>query len=314
MGDFYSSGALSPSQQDLLCEQRFLNGGPFWHICSNGQLMEIIFKSEEDYKFAVNAIAISAAITGVRVIAFQVMSNHLHAVAEGERPRCEAFFEESKRRIRRYTVSQGRYVNYDAFEAKCLPIDNLGALRTEICYVHRTGFLVNSAYTPFSYPWGSGYVYFNASPHSKVARKYSELPKRDKLLLSRSRQMDLPDWYMVDDGMILPESFCSIKYGEGFFRNAQHYFNYVSKRFEAYSEVAKRLGDSVFLTDDELFSVSCFLGKKMFGERAPSMLPPASKIELAKCLRRDYNASEGQIQRMLRLDRSVVRELFGPTP
>ena len=95
------------------------------------------------------------------------------------------------------------------------------------------------------------------------------------------------------------------------FRDAQHYFSILSKNYEAYSEIAKRLGDSIFLTDDEMFAALRIISKKQFDESRPSMLPNASKLELARIMRKDYNASEGQIQRMLRLDPGVVRELFG---
>ena len=37
-----SYGHLSPSQREQSCELTFLNGGPFWHICTDGQSMEII--------------------------------------------------------------------------------------------------------------------------------------------------------------------------------------------------------------------------------------------------------------------------------
>ncbi len=116
---------------------------------------------------------------------------------------------------------------------------------------------------------------------------------------------------MVKDGWILPQSFCVTKYGERLFRDAHQYFSIVSKNYEAYSEIAKRLGDDVFLTDDEMFAAISLLAKKKYGDGRVTLLPNNSKIELAKTMRSDYNASESQIQRMLRLDRRIVSELFG---
>jgi len=71
------------------------------------------------------------------------------------------------------------------------------------------------------------------------------------------------------------------------------------------------LGDTIFLTDDEMLAAISLLAKKKYGDGRIKFLPNNSKIELAKTMRSDYNASEGQIQRMLRLDRGVVSELFG---
>ena len=83
-----SSGLLSPSQQEQSCELTFLNGGPFWHICTDGQSMEIICETTEDYKFAVTVIAIAASLTGVKILTFEVMSNHIHVIVEGLETMC----------------------------------------------------------------------------------------------------------------------------------------------------------------------------------------------------------------------------------
>lgn len=306
-----SNGLLSPSQQERSCELTFLNGGPFWHICTDGQSMEIICETEEDYKFAVTVIAIAAALTGVKILTFQVMSNHIHVIVEGLESMCKDFFSEVKRRLRRYRNSNSRFASFEKFEASFIPIDNLRSMRYEIAYSNRNGYLANPSCTPFSYPWGAGYLYFN--PHAFVtdAAPFGDLTRDEKLKMCRSRIPDLPAGYMVKDGLILPQSFCAIKYGESLFRDAHQYFSIVSKNYEAYSEIAKRLGDDVFLTDDEMFAALSMLAKKKYGDGRVTLLPNASKIELAKTLRSDYNASEGQIQRMLRLDRGTVSELFG---
>lgn len=306
-----SNGLLSPSQQERSCELTFLNGGPFWHICTDGQSMEIICETEEDYKFAVTVIAIAATLTGVKILTFQVMSNHIHVIVEGLESMCKDFFSEVKRRLRRYRSSNSRFASFEKFEASFIPIDNLRSMRYEIAYSNRNGYLANPSCTPFSYPWGAGYLYFN--PHAFVtdAAPFGDLTRDEKLKMCRSRIPDLPAGYMVKDGLILPQSFCAIKYGESLFRDAHQYFSIVSKNYEAYSEIAKRLGDDVFLTDDEMFAALSMLAKKKYGDGRVTLLPNASKIELAKTLRSDYNASEGQIQRMLRLDRGTVSELFG---
>jgi len=273
--------------------------------------MEIICETEEDYKFTVTVIAIVSALTGVRILTFQVMSNHIHIIVEAPKPMCEDFFAEVKRRLRRYRNSNGRFASFENFEASYLTIDDLQSLRIEIAYSNRNGYLVNPSYTPFSYPWGGGYLYFNPPAFATDARPFGDLTRDDKQKLCRSRIPDLPAGYMVKNGLILPQSFCAIKYGEGFFRDAHQYFSLVSKNYEAYSKIAKKLGDEVFLTDDEMFAALAILAKKKYGDGRVTLLPNNSKIELAKILRSDYNASDGQIQRMLRLDRALVSDLFG---
>ena len=273
--------------------------------------MEILCETTEDYEHAVNAIAIATALTGVHILSFQVMSNHIHVIAEGLEQMCRDFFNEVKRRLRRYRGRSDRFVDFNKFNASFIAIDNLKSLRYEIAYNNRNGYLSNTQHTPFSYPWGAGYLYFNPLARTPDATSFCDLSRDEKLKLCHSRVPDLPVGYQVKEGMILPQSFCCVQYGESMFRDAHQYFSIVSKNYEAYSEIAKRLGEDVFLTDDEMFAVLSIAAKKKYGDGRVTLLPNASKIELAKALRSDYNASEGQIQRMLRLDRRTVSELFG---
>ena len=105
-------------------------------------------------------------------------------------------------------------------------------------------------------------------------------------------------------------SFCSISFGEGLFRCASHYFREISRNIESQKDIAKELGEQVFYTDDELFSVVLTICKDKYDGQKPSLLPVAAKSELALLLHNEYNAGNKQIQRMLRLEASFVNSLL----
>jgi len=299
-------------QIEQRCINVFLKKGPFRHLCTPGKLTEIICENEDDYRFCVSMIAIAAVVANVRIITFEIMSNHIHVVLSGTDDDCHRFFDYFKDKLKRYFTKTGRYKNLDGFEPTLIPVDSLDSLRNEIVYTSRNAYMATGAYTPFSYPWGGGNLFFNTFAEKVPAKKYKTLTYREKRAVCHGAGLELPDNYEVDDkGMLLPRSFCDYKFGESLFHDARHYFNMVSKNFEAYSEVARRLGDSIVLTDDELFAAVVQISKAKYGETRPTMLPVKDKIDVARQIRRDYNASEGQIQRMLRLNRSDVSQLFG---
>jgi hypothetical protein len=60
-----------------------------------------------------------------------------------------------------------------------------------------------------------------------------------------------------------------------------------------------------------MFAVLLNMCRREYNDSKPTLLPQRDKLQVAKQLKREYNASDGQIQRMLKLDRSVVEELFG---
>ena len=302
---------LTFSNSEQHCMATFMNGGPYWHLCTPGQYTEILCESEEDYKFYMNLIAICAALSGVIILTFQVMSNHFHFILEASEEKCKDFFNRLKNRMLRYYPLSGRSKNLKQFNEKILPIDNLESLRNEIVYSNRNGYLADSKYTPFSYPWGSSYAYYNFLPGIEYHKAFMDLTDREKKALCKSRVLELPEEYRVYNGIIVPESYCNIKKGEALFRNANHNFSKISKNYEAYSAVAKALGESTVLTDNEMFSVISAKSKREHGENQPSRLSQNVKLDYARFMRQDYFASEGQIHRILALDLSVVRELFG---
>lgn len=311
MAAYSNTGQLSFSQREYSCEQSFDNGGPFWHLYTDGHKVEVLFEAEEDYKFIITVFAIASAFIGVRILSFEVMSNHIHVILEGLESMCREFFDMVKTRLARYYKSKDRYVKLDGFECKLVPISSLRSLRYEIAYAHRNAYLADRSYTPYSYPWGTGYLYFNSLAEHKSPIRYSSLTKNEKRAICRGRELQLPEQYLVAEGMILPQSFCCIKYGEAMFRDANQYFSITSKNYEAYSEIARHLGDDIVLNDDEMFAALSILCKKKYGDVRANMLPQKDKLDLAIQMRKDYNASDGQIQRLLRLDRSVVASLFG---
>ena len=308
MKDFEYDNRRVYARREEECEDLFHSFGPFWHLCTPGTNQELLFISPYDYGFGVTSAAISLTDT-VLVYALAVMSNHLHDILAGRRDNCLDYFEQRKKRLRSYLVSTGRKVDLKYFKPDLIPIESLTALRNEIVYVNRNGYVAHPEHTPFSYPWSSGMFYFNPAADCDAMR-YSSSSYQGKRAVTHSRVMDLPCDCSVKNGAIHIPSFVRIQEGERLFRDAHQYFNLLSRNAEAYGEVAKRLGDRVFLTDDELFHALCTLCRKDYGQSRPAALSPNEKIAMAIKMKRQYTASNGQIRRMLRLDANIVQELF----
>jgi hypothetical protein len=68
----------------------------------------------------------------------------------------------------------------------------------------------------------------------------------------------------------------------------------------------------VFLTDDEMFVVAARCASEMFSAKLSS-LTPDQKILLARKLHFDYNASNQLLRRVLKLELSILDEMF-PSP
>ena len=105
-------------------------------------------------------------------------------------------------------------------------------------------------------------------------------------------------------------SRCDIQLGESMFTDPRSYFNSLTKNVEAFSQIAARLQDVIFLTDDELFSVACKISEDSCQTKKITLLSPEHKIAIAKELHFKYNATNQQIRRILKLDTTILNELF----
>ena len=302
---------LTFAEKERECERIFEKSGPFWHLYTDGRVMEDFLCTEEDFKTAMTALAVAAVLfKKVRIITFELMSNHIHMILNGEAEDCLELFERFKARLRRILKTNGRIINWDAFKADILPIETLNALRNEIIYANRNAFVANPQFTPFNYPWGGGCAFFQPYFNRLPAISLRELGFNKARELTHFREIRLiEDLKFFGDIVFIP-SFCRTDIGESVFRDARSYFNSLTRNAEAFSQIAQRLKDSVFLTDEEMYATATMYAEKTYGNRQLSLLNPEQKIQLSKELHFKYNASNQQIRRLLKLDISILNELF----
>ena len=302
---------LTFAEKERECERIFEKSGPFWHLYTDGRVMEDFLCTEEDFKTAMTALAVAAVLfKKVRIITFELMSNHIHMILNGEAEDCLELFERFKARLRRILKTNGRIINWGAFKADILPIETLNALRNEIIYVNRNAFVANPQFTPFNYPWGGGCAFFQPYFNRLPAISLRELGFNKARELTHFREIRLiEDLKFFGDIVFIP-SFCKTDIGESMFRDARSYFNSLTRNAEAFSQIAQRLKDSVFLTDEEMYAAATMYAEKTYGNRQLSLLNPEQKIQISKELHFKYNASNQQIRRLLKLDIGILNELF----
>lgn len=244
-------------EKEIKCEKLFDTMGPFWHIYTDGNVMADIFHSEEERTEGLIVLAVCAMLfRKAELITFALMNNHVHLIMRGSRNDCLEFFEIFKKRLKRLVQRWGRPVDWSKFEAQSIRIDTLRDLRNEIIYVNRNGYVANRDYTPFSYPWAGGWAYFSPVIDMLPIKSVREVGYTRVRELTHYRDVDaVAALRFVGDVPFIP-SFCRVDLGQGMFQDARSYFHALTRNAEAYSQIASRLKDSVFLTDDEMFVVA----------------------------------------------------------
>ncbi len=309
------TSALDYVNREHECEHIFNQQDNLWHLCTPGKDQEMIFKNEDDYKFGITSSAMSLYDINnsgkkLKLYAFALMSNHIHNLLSGSREDCLEYFSLWRRRLKKYFSGK---VDLSCFKANLVHVDNLKSLRYEIAYINRNGFVHNQKEIPFSYEWSSGRYYFNPATREIPSTSINKLNCREKKALFRSRLTDSYDSLMTFKSYISPLCFCEIAKGESFYNTPHQYFNHLYKNVEEYSEISKVLGESIFLNDDEMYSATIKSAKDKYNVDELKQLGSEERIEIARFIHWKYNASNSQIQRMLKLDRYIVESLF-PKP
>lgn len=304
-------GALSYSEKGRVCESIFIGNGPYWHLYTDGTKMQNIFCCEQEFKVGMWSLAMSLHLCkGVRALTFELMENHFHLILSGQKEDGMRVFDLFFTRLKQVFAKSGRFIDWSCFKMDILPIEDIQALRNEIIYVNRNAFVANPAYTPDSYLWGGGCAYFNPWFRFLKTTMLGDLKISAQRSILHIRDVAPFSCLLEFSSMPFIPSFCDIKLGESIFRDARSYFNALTRNAEAFSQIASRLKDKIFLTDDELYAVVISHINKEFSVSKPALLSGLQKIDTARYLHFNYNATNNQLRRILRIDLSILEELF----
>ena len=141
-------------------------------------------------------------------------------------------------------------------------------------------------------------------------RSADTLTLRERRALTHSRDMVLPAGLTLAGGQVFPGSFVNYRLVESLFTDCRQFLFWVFKNIEAQVETSLRFGEKPSLTDDEIISVMWRVCRDDFGGKGPSLLTEPQKYDLAKRLKYDYYASNGQISRSIGLPPRTVDALF----
>jgi len=271
-----------------------------------------MFLADESYfKDGISILALCAkSFKKLVIYACQLMNNHFHFVVSCPEDEAHAFTETLIKTLGKYLSNRKDGLSIKGLKFKFIPISTPDQLRNTIAYVNRNGFVAHSSYTPFNYPWGTSAYYFSFDSHKRYKEQKTLMGQIAKRRLTCSHKFDkISELYLVD-GYVSPLCFCNIQGGEEIFINAKQYFYSMVKNQETNADIARAIGESLFYTDEDLFSIARKIATEKFRESKISQLVPEARIDLAKELHFKYNAGVKQLQRILKLDRTTLKSLF----
>lgn len=282
-----------------------------WLVTTDHLEAELWFLDEEDFKVAMNFVAIQAACCPeVVVLAFILMSNHVHFVLKGTRRDVEHFVRQFKHRYSIYYNSRWgirKFLRRNGVDIKEIPFED-EAVERAIAYVQMNCVAANICGHPSQYPYGTGDVFFNRKGSSGTRLGELSARARERLLHTNCESLP-PDWRLNPEGFILPQEYVDARFVEARFRSPQR-MNYF---LASSSKARKRLESEEHLPafrDQIILAALPDLCRSLFGKESFSELSSGEQTEFMRQIRFRFSADVNQIARFCGLSYAAAARLI----
>ena len=277
----------------------------FWLVTTEHLENSLWFKNEDDYKAAMNYVAVLAYLLHVKVVAFVLMSNHVHFVLECSREEAMAFITRFKKNYSQYyskKYSHSGLLSRNGVDIREVQIGDESFERA-VAYVQMNPVAANICLNATQYPWGTGNMFFNVQPVQGA--KVKDLGVRELISIIHSKTTLPVSWILDAGGYIHPSSYVPVQWVESVFRTPKR-MNY----FLASSSKARRTNEAPGFSDQLILSAIRDLSISLFRKSGFAELDEPQSAELMRQLRYRFSADPNQLARVTGLSYSRTCELL----
>ncbi|MBO4843436.1 MAG: hypothetical protein J5490_02505 [Bacteroidales bacterium] len=282
----------------------------FYLVTTDHLEASIWFRNQDDFKAAMNAIPLIAYAHGVIVLAFILMSNHVHFVLQCTYEQALAFINEFKRHCS-YYLSRKYHIR-ETLKNNHVDIQELDfyeeSLERAIAYVQMNSVAANICIHPNGYPWGTGDCFFNVNSHKGIPLESLSERARFRLLHSK---MSPPGGLLIgEEGYILPESYVRTKFVESLYRTPKRMLVFLNQSSKAKTVINS--SDSLIpsFKDQDILPMVEDLCRVLFKKKSIEELNPEQQTEILRQMRYRFSSNINQMSRVTRLPYETVAKLL----
>ena len=270
----------------------------FWLISTEHLEDSLLFRDSEDFRVGMNYVAVQAFKAGINMLAFILMSNHVHFVVEGSLAQAKAFANGYKGEYSRFLWKKygfREHLRENDVDIRPLPPD-CEALEKAIAYVQMNCVAANICVHPVEYPWGTGGTFF--SQLSPVGRCLKDFSARERFRILHTKA-DLPEsWRINDQGFINPASYVCKDFVEDVFHTPKrlNYFLQNSSKAKQRLEMGEK--NLPAFSDQTILTALPDLCKSLFQKPGPQSLNEDQLVELLRQLRFRFSSNVNQLARV----------------
>ena len=281
----------------------------FWFVTTDHLTNKIWFRDDEDFKMGMNLVAILAVALSVDVLAFILISNHVHFVLCCSNEKAHQFIEAFKKRHSQYMNKKyGLKELLRRVRVKVEPVSGADeSLEWVIAYTNMNSVAAGICLASTGYPWGTGDTFFKAK--SAKGRRIGTLSDRARAALLHSTQPMPPHFLVGEDGYILPDSYVNVEMVQTLFRTPRRMNYFLQNSSKAKRRLASNDAAPSF-RDQIVLSAIGDLCQSLFQKPSLAALTPEEQAELLEQLRYRFSSNANQLSRVTGLPYPKVVELL----
>lgn len=290
---------------------RGMDATGYFHICTDGRKLSWMFQDDDDFIAGINRIGLCYLKTGVIIMAYVLMDNHVHFVLYGTMLQCKQFINTYKRLTGIWILNKYGIRDYlRLLPTEIIRIESEESLLNTIAYLDRNPLMAGYKYMHGEYPWGSSRYAFKDISTLTLSKDgfkpISTLTRRKQRELLNSKVLFPDEWLINDSGMIHPLSFLNINKLEACYKSPMRYSYFLAKKLEGIVEQELEHSQKLFIPDKDLRPIVAEIVRSNFGNKTLQQLDVNERLFIAKKLRHNYASTIKQISRMIHLEPSVL--------
>ena len=258
---------------------------------------------------AMNYVAVVKYVTGVNILAFILMSNHVHFVLECDEKEAVDYINRfkglyGKHFQRKYGVKE--YLRRNDIDIRPLKMED-ESLHRAIAYVLMNSVSARLCVYSNEYRWGSGRVYYSTLAEDGIP--LASMSGRAKERALHSCVSLNPDWIFLKDGYISPSSYVSVSFVEALYRTSKRmkYFLDSSSKARPKQELWETVPS---FSDQVLYAAASEIRRSLFQKGENEALTEEQNAELMRQLRRRFSSDINQLCRITGMTNEEALKVF----
>ena len=282
-----------------------------FHLVTTDHLSDRLwFKDTQDFVVAMNIIAVLSLRMNVSILAFILMSNHVHFVLAEDKAKALKFITEFKRLFSWYLTN--KYGKREQLRRNDVDIRELSAydesLERAIAYVQMNCVAAGLCLSPTDYRWGSGNCFFRASKLNGTPVR--TLSRRKIRALTHSTEVIPEDWLFSQEGYILPDCYIARDFVQSLFRKPQRMLYFLEHSSKAARRLSLSEQDIPSFKDQTIVAAIPDLCRALFRKNSFKELGPTEQTELLRQIRRRFSSNINQLCRITGLEYADAAKLL----